>query len=216
MDLLVRAANAGDIHYAETICQMMKIAAQARGTGIAERNPEYIQSKMAQENAIIALDLDTREAIGFCYIETWTHGKYVANSGLIIHPDYRKMGLARKIKIEIFQLSRKKYPEAKLFGITTGLAVMKINSDMGYKPVTFSELTTDTNFWTGCQGCKNYDILQRTDYKHCLCTAMLYDPKKGTKTESKKQNKKGWTSLKAFLKKSKTTELEISTKDTSQ
>jgi len=53
---------------------------------------------------------------------------------------------------------------------------MKINYDLGYEPVTFSELTDDPNFWKGCQTCKNYDILQRTEHKMCLCTGMLYDP----------------------------------------
>lgn len=198
MDVLIKVANQGDSHFAETICHMMKIAAQARGTGIAERDPAYIRSKMSQENAIIAIDHS--EVVGFCYIETWSHHKYVANSGLIVHPDYRKTGLARKIKTQVFELSRKKYPTAKLFGITTGLAVMKINSEMGYKPVTFSELTTDEKFWAGCKGCKNFDILQRTNYRHCLCTAMLYDPEKEERQVVRQPEEAGWTSIKPHLK----------------
>jgi hypothetical protein len=114
--------------------------------------------------------------VGFCYIETW-EGEYVANSGLIVAPAYRKSGVAKAIKQRIFQLSREKYPEAKIFGLTTGLAVMKINSDLGYEPVTYSELTQDEKFWAGCKSCVNYDILMSKDRKNCLCTAMLYDPK---------------------------------------
>lgn len=53
---------------------------------------------------------------------------------------------------------------------------MKLNSRMGYKPVTFSELTDDEEFWRGCEGCRNYDILQRNNRRMCLCTGMLYDP----------------------------------------
>ena len=161
--------------YAHAICATIEDAAQVRGTGIAKRSPDYICSKMEQGDAIIALDGDN--FAGFCYIETWDHGKFVANSGLIVHPDYRNQGLAKKIKKVIFEHSRKKYPESKVFSITTGLAVMKLNTALGYKPVTFSELTDDPEFWKGCQTCKNYDVLTRTDRKMCLCTGMLHDPK---------------------------------------
>ncbi|MEP0005918.1 MAG: GNAT family N-acetyltransferase [Balneola sp.] len=160
--------------YAEEICALIEKAAQQRGTGIAKRDPNYIKTKFDNENAVIALDGD--KLVGFCYIEIWENKKYVANSGLIVHPDYRGLGLAKKIKAKAFELSRKKYPESKLFGITTSLPVMKINSDLGYKPVTFSELTQDDTFWKGCQSCPNYDILSRNDRKNCLCTGMLYDP----------------------------------------
>ena len=173
---------AGEAHlcFAQEICTLMEQAAQQRGTGIAKRSPLYISAKMMEGKAIIAI-ANGRPA-GFCYIETWGHGKYVANSGLIVHPDFRNTGLAKRIKDEIFKLSRKKFPEAKIFGITTSLAVMKINSDLGYKPVTFSELTTDEDFWKGCQSCVNYDILTRTQRSHCLCTGMLYNPEKASKS----------------------------------
>ena len=129
---------------------------------------------MKEGNAVIALDDKT--FAGFCYIESWSHGKFVANSGLIVHPNYRGHGLSKKIKQKIFDHSRMKFPEAKIFSITTGLAVMKLNSNLGYKPVTFSELTTDETFWNGCKTCVNYDVLQRTNQKMCSCTGMLYDP----------------------------------------
>ncbi|MAD98349.1 MAG: GNAT family N-acetyltransferase [Flavobacteriaceae bacterium] len=167
-------ANNSHVIYADVICQTIEAAAQVRGTGIAKRKPEYIISKIEQGNAVIALEGE--KFAGFCYIESWSHGKFVANSGLIVHPDFRNRGLAKKIKKAIFDHSRKKFPDAKIFGITTGLAVMKLNSDLGYKPVTFSELTTDESFWNGCQTCKNYDVLTRTERKMCLCTGMLYDP----------------------------------------
>ncbi|HAH51714.1 MAG TPA: GNAT family N-acetyltransferase [Balneola sp.] len=160
--------------YAEEICALIEKAAQQRGTGIAKRDPNYIKTKFENQNAVIALDGD--KLVGFCYIEIWESKKYVANSGLVVHPDYRGLGLAKKIKGKAFELSKKKYPTAKLFGITTSLPVMKINSGLGYKPVTFSELTQDETFWNGCQSCPNYDILSRNDRKNCLCTGMLYDP----------------------------------------
>ena len=106
-------------------------------------------------------------------MEIWSHNRYVVNSGLVVHPDYRKSGLAREIKRKVFNLARDKFPEAKVFGITTSLAVMKINTELGYKPVTFSELTQDDAFWAGCKSCPNYDILERNERRMCLCTAML-------------------------------------------
>ncbi|WP_228852497.1 GNAT family N-acetyltransferase [Aegicerativicinus sediminis] len=170
--------------YADIICQTIAESASVRGTGIAKRTPEYVIKKIENGNAVIALDGD--KFVGFCYIETWGHGKFVANSGLIVHPDYRGQGVAKQIKHKVFQLSRTKYPEAKVFSITTGLAVMKMNTELGYKPVPFSELTDDQSFWDGCQSCKNYDVLQRTEQRLCLCTGMLYDPKVQEKDEPKK------------------------------
>lgn len=172
-------ANGMHCKYASTICETMAASARIRGTGIATRTPELIMEKMKEGNAIIALDGEN--FVGFCYIETWEHEKFVANSGLIVNPDYRGRGIARKIKKSIFRLSRDKYPSAKIFSITTGLAVMRMNSELGYKPVTFSELTTDPSFWKGCQSCPNYDVLRRTKHTMCLCTGMLYqaEQKKG-------------------------------------
>jgi len=188
-------ANNTHAKYAQIICDTIEESAKVRGTGIARRTPEYILTKMENGNAIIALEGDT--FAGFCYIEIWGHEKFVANSGLIVHPDFRNMGLAKDIKKAVFEHSRKKYPDAKIFGITTGLAVMKINYDLGYQPVTFSELTDDESFWKGCQTCKNYDILTRTERKMCLCTGMLYDPAKKVKPKEKsKLNDKAFTRLK--------------------
>lgn len=174
-DFNIIVAGIQHVGFAETICNEMEQSAKARGTGIAKRSPEYISNKMLEGKAVIALHKDGTWA-GFCYIETWSHGDFVANSGLIVNPIYRKCGLAKAIKTKVFELSRKKYPDAKIFGLTTGLAVMKINSDLGYEPVTYSELTQDEKFWDGCRSCVNYDILVSKGRQNCMCTAMLYDP----------------------------------------
>ena len=173
---------AGEKHhiYADEICKEMEESAKVRGTGIAKRTSEYVEKKMCEGKAVIALDDENRFA-GFSYIESWSHDCFVANSGLIVKPQYRKSGLARQIKKKIFELSQKKFPNSKIFSITTSLAVMKLNSEIGYKPVTFSELTDDNEFWKGCEACVNYDILQRNERRMCLCTGMLYDPKKKKK-----------------------------------
>lgn len=174
-NIIIRVATPEDKIYSEIITLEMEASAQARGTGIAKRSPEYLTKKMEEGKAVIAHTADGKW-VGFCYIETW-EGEYVANSGLIVAPDFRKSGVAKSIKKKIFDLSRQKYPEAKIFGLTTGLAVMKINSELGYEPVTYSELTQDEKFWAGCKSCVNYDILMSKERKNCLCTAMLYDPK---------------------------------------
>jgi len=188
-DFIVEVAGVQHAYFAETICAEMESSARARGTGIAKRTPDYITQKMLEGKAVVAI---TRagEWAGFCYIESWEHGKYVANSGLIVSPALRKSGLAKLIKQKIFDLSRTKYPEAKIFGLTTGLAVMKINSDLGYEPVTYSELTQDDEFWKGCKSCVNYDILVSKDRKNCLCTAMLYDAEQKKKDQKVQQENK--------------------------
>ena len=175
----------------------MEEAAKDRGTGIAERKPEYLQKKMIEGQAVIAIS--NSKAVGFCYIESWEGAKYVANSGLIVHPDYRNTGLAKAIKREIFQLSKQQFPNSKLFGITTSMAVMKINSDLGYQPVTFSELTQDEKFWKGCQTCTNFDILQRTNKKMCLCTGMICNLSE-TKALNNVEKKTSWEGFKRFVR----------------
>jgi hypothetical protein len=179
---IIQVADSNHLGFAEIICQEIENSAKIRGTGIAKRSPDYIQQKMLEGKAIIALTQDNQWA-GFCYIETWQNEEYVANSGLIVNPAYRQHGLARKIKFQIFELSRSKYPHAKIFGLTTGLAVMKINSELGYEPVTYSELTHDEKFWNGCKSCVNYEILKSKDFKNCLCTAMLYDAQEKLKQQ---------------------------------
>ena len=176
VEFIVKIAKEEDLKYAKAICEEMSESAKARGTGIAKRSVEYLENQMKAGKAVIALSKETEEIAGFCYIESWQGKKYAANSGLIVFPQFRKFGLARKIKLKAFELSRTKYPEAKLFGLTTSAAVMKINSEIGYRPTTFSELTSDDEFWKGCQSCVNYEILQSKERKNCLCTAMIFDP----------------------------------------
>ncbi len=175
----IKIEDASEKHYqyAEEICSMIEESAKIRGTGIAKRNPEYIRLKMKENKAVIGT-ADDSKVVGFCYIETWEHQKFVVHSGLIVHPDYRELGLAKEIKKKVFELSRKRFPNAKIFGLTTSVAVMKINTELGYKPVSFQMLTQEDDFWKGCQSCVNYDILQRTNRRMCLCTGMLYESEK--------------------------------------
>ena len=180
--IIVRVAHSGDASFANAITDEMASSAKARGTGIAKRSPDYVAAKINEGKSVIAYTEDGTW-VGFCYIEAWQHGQFVANSGLIVAPAFRKTGIAKKIKQTIFQLSREQYPTAKIFGLTTGLAVMKINSELGYEPVTYSELTDDEEFWAGCKSCVNYDILMSKERKNCMCTAMLYEPKQADAVE---------------------------------
>lgn len=171
---LIQIANSSHVNFAQNICDEIEASAKNRGTGIAKRSVDYIKEKIEQGKAIIVVT-ELGEWAGFCYIESWQNNEYVANSGLIVAPKFRYAGLAKLIKAKILDLSHSLYPDAKLFGLTTGLAVMKINSELGYKPVTYSELTTDTQFWNGCKSCVNYEILSAKNFKNCLCTAMILD-----------------------------------------
>ena len=207
----IKVVVAGEEHlkYVDEINDTIEKASKERGTGIARRTYEYIAGKLSEGKAIIALDGD--KFAGFCYIESWGDEKYVANSGLIVHWEYRGHGLARRIKHKAFELSRKKFPNAKLFGLTTGLAVMKINSKLGYRPVTFSELTDDDQFWKGCQSCVNYDILVRMNRTKCLCTGMLYDPE--WEKTTKRKMKTPFSIYKEWLEKRKNDKLLFSAID---
>jgi hypothetical protein len=186
-NIIIRVASSNDTSYAKIITDEMENSAKARGTGIAKRSPDYIEKKINEGKAVIAVTEDGIW-VGFCYIEAWGHDQFVANSGLIVAPAFRKSGVAKQIKRRIFDLSKEKYPHAKIFGLTTGLAVMKINSELGYEPVTYSELTDDEEFWAGCKSCVNYDILMSKERKNCMCTAMLYDPADHREPEETKED----------------------------
>ncbi len=181
--LEIRVATRQDVRFAEEICLMLEKSAQTRGTGIARRSSEYVRNKILEGKAVIAVRGDV--LAGFCYIETWEHGKYVANSGLIVAESFRGTGVGKRIKEAVFRLSRKRFPRAKIFSITTSAAVLRINSLLGYRPVSFAQLTDEDEFWEGCKTCVNYDVLKRTERQLCLCTGMLFDPHEETDLKNK-------------------------------
>ena len=173
-EIKVMVADASHEKYVDTILDTITAAAKVRGTGIAKRTHEYVTTKMKEAKAVIALEGE--KFAGFSYIETWGNKQYVTTSGLIVHPDYRGLGVAKRIKDMTFTLARIRWPKAKIFSLTSGAAVMQMNTQLGYKPVTFAELTDDEAFWRGCEGCVNVDVLKRTERKYCICTGMLFDP----------------------------------------
>jgi len=175
-EFIIKTAGHNEAEFAESICRQMEESAKARGTGIARRSVDYVRRKMENGDAFVALEKSSLNIAGFCYIEMWSHGNYIANSGLIIFPDYRSFGLASRLKEYAFQESSRRFPQAKLFGLTTSSAVMHINSELGYRPVTYESLTQDYEFWKGCQSCVNYSTLLSKNKKNCFCTAMLFDP----------------------------------------
>lgn len=173
-EIEIVVSDESHIKYVDEILDTINRAAKVRGTGIAKRSPEYVKQKMLEHKAVLAL-CDGRFA-GFSYIECWSNKEFVANSGLIVANEFRGIGLAKRIKRRIFELSREMFPNAKIFSLTTGAAVMKMNFELGYRPVTFDELTSDAAFWRGCESCVNFDILQRNGGHKCLCTGLLFDP----------------------------------------
>ena len=173
-DITVMVADPSHEKYVDTILDTIEKAAKVRGTGIAKRTHEYVASKMKEAKAVIALYGD--EFVGFSYIETWGNKQYVTTSGLIVDPKFRGLGVAKRIKDLTFTLARTRWPHAKIFSLTSGAAVMAMNTQLGYHPVTFADLTDDEAFWRGCEGCINVDVLKRTGRKYCICTGMLYDP----------------------------------------
>lgn len=173
-DIQIVVADESHERYVDTILRTIEDAAKVRGTGIAKRTHEYVTTKMREAKAVIALSGD--EFAGFSYIETWGNKQYVTTSGLIVNPKYRGMGIAKKIKDMTFSLARIRWPHAKIFSLTSGKAVMKMNTQLGYLPVTFDDLTDDEAFWKGCEGCVNIDVLRERNRKFCICTAMLFDP----------------------------------------
>jgi GNAT superfamily N-acetyltransferase len=173
--VIVRVATKADAKYALMITTEMADSAKARGSGIGHRSVEFLCQKMDNGEAVIAVT-QSGTWVGFCYIETWQDGQFVSNSGMIVSPRFRRRGIATEIKKAIFQLCRLKYPQASIFSITTGLAIMKLNTRMGFEPVTYSEITTDPQFWNKCKNCVNYDTLQAKGCKNCFCTAMIFQP----------------------------------------
>lgn len=173
--IFVRIATLNDIRYTLEIIRETEASAIARGTGIAKRSAQTVSQKMREGKAVIAVT-SSGEWVGFAYLETWEQERFISNSGLIVSPDFRNTGVARAIKNRIFQLSRRLYPTAKIFSITTGTAVMKMNSRLGFQPVAFSGITQDSAFWEGCKGCINFHILESKKRANCLCTAMLFIP----------------------------------------
>ena len=178
-EIEIVVAGEEHVQYVDEVLDTINKAAKIRGTGIAKRSPEYVKQKMIEHKAVLAL-YQKKKFAGFSYIESWSNKKFVANSGLIVAPEFRGIGLAKRIKRRIFDLSREMFPEAKIFSLTTGEAVMKMNNELGYRPVTFPSLTDDEAFWRGCESCVNFDILQRNGRRMCLCTGMLYDPAEHT------------------------------------
>lgn len=175
--IFVRIATMNDIKYADEIVQEIEASAILRGSGIAKRSPASIAEKMRADKAVVAVTA-AGEWAGFAYLEVWEDGAFVSNSGLIVAPRFRNAGIAKAIKERIFKMSRRLYPDAKIFSITSGTAIMKMNSSLGFEPVGFAEITQDDSFWEGCKSCVNYNILQNKKKCNCLCTAMLFEPAK--------------------------------------
>lgn len=173
---IVRTAASDDYRYAAEIMDEMAGSAARRGTGIDVRPPEYALEKMENDLAVIAVNSQNNEWAGFCYIETWKHERYAANSGLIVSPKYRGMGISKEIKIKLFEHCRMKFPFAKLFSLTASPAVIHINKALGYKTVSYSDLLNDELFLTGCNSWVDYIDLMSNKRPGLDYQAMVFEP----------------------------------------
>ncbi len=178
--IIVRTAIPADVKYVYPILEEMERSAKVRGTGIAKRTPQALCKKIYDGKAVIAL-AENGDWAGFAYVEVWSNGQYVSNSGMIVNPIYRNQGVAKAIKQQVFDLARTMYPDATVFSITTGAAIMKMNHQLGFEPVTYSAITRDEKFWDQCKQCVNYPILSANNRERCLCTAMAFFPEKEAK-----------------------------------
>lgn len=174
MGFMIKIADENDVSIIPEIIKEIEMSAKEKGVAMAIRSYEYLEEKISQRKVVVAYFQD--EWAGFCYLETWDNDEFVSHSGLIVRRKFRKEGVAKLIKEKIFIYSRERYPNAKIIGLTTSYAVMKINSQLGYAPVIYSELPKDKSFWKGCESCVNYSILKSKEGKNCLCTGMLFAP----------------------------------------
>lgn len=189
-DIRIGFATEEHLAYCQKISDAIAQAAKDKDSGLALREPSYLAEKIREGLGVIALDYgtdpdespdgaprgdasDMPALAGFCYIQPWEHGLFVAHSGLIVLPQYRGRGLASSIKQKAFDLTAARYPQAKVFGLTTSPAVRKINLTLGYREVPYSDITADINFWKGCCSCIHYSTLCQNRFETCRCTAML-------------------------------------------
>jgi len=168
----VRRAQEQDIVHAAIIAFYIEQAGEDIATGICKREISFIITKIQSGDAIMAFTSDGAWA-GFCYLQQWNDG-YVSSCGLVVHPLHRRNNIARYIKQEVMELAKEKYPGADYFSLTTAKAVMKLNTDLGYETVTYSEVSRDEAFWSACKTCVNHNILLRNNQQKCLCTAMRF------------------------------------------
>ncbi len=171
--ITVRIATKKDYCYAEIISKELNTSAANRGVQIKNRTPKYILDKMETGLAIVAINSETEEWIGFSTLEVWEHEQFVANTGLIIAPKYRGHGFSMLIKSKLFELSRQKYPKAKIFSLTGNPNIIQINQTLGFTTVPFSTILNDNLFLTGCNSWVNYSEIMRHSSGH---VAMVYAP----------------------------------------
>lgn len=185
-EVRILPATTEHLRYVPAIVQLIEDASNEPGAALAKRSAEYVTSKIEHGFAVIALTEDDK-VVGFQCLSPWEGDKFVSHSALVVHPNFRRQGLSREIKGQIVELTRKKFPEAIMFGITLSPSVMSLNTAHGFRPVGYDSLTKDDAFWKGCETCPYHDVLLKMQRTVCLCTALRLDPEPVSLPSKKKQ-----------------------------
>ncbi len=169
--IVVREALPEDAPFAAAASELIRAAASEHD--IAERSVEWLTKKIVSGRAAVALDRG--ELIGFGYWSDWQDGAFVSHSGLVVDPQYRGRSLGRRLKMVLFESSKKRFPQATLMSLTTSPQVKALNLSLGFRVVPLEELTSDPAFWAGCQTCRNYAAVQARG-EICCCEGMILRP----------------------------------------
>lgn len=171
----MRFATVYDQQYADNIAHEISISALLRNVAIEPRTGDYIFQKMIDGLAVIAIDNETEEWIGFCALDVWNHQRYVANTGLIVKPKYRGKNVSNLLKNKLFELARIKFPSAKIFSLTNKELIKKINIDLGFQEVEAREILYDPYFNTGMNSWVDFiELLKHSEESGHK--AMVFDP----------------------------------------
>ncbi len=167
----VRVAGPGDVQHAAAAAEL--IAAAAADHDIATRSPELLAEKIRTGHAAVALHAG--ELVGFGFWSEWEGGRFVSHSGLVVRGDLRGHGLGRRLKLALFESSRRVLPRATLMSLTTSPEVKAMNLSLGFRVVPLERLSKDPAFWAGCRTCRNYAEVQGRG-ELCCCEGMLLEP----------------------------------------
>jgi len=177
----VRRAAESDLQFVPSVASAIDDEVAAGAIGIARRSAADLASRIRTGEAIIALAAEATsdhapagaDWAGFCYVAAWEEGRFVSTSGLIVAPQHRGRGLAKRLKERALELAAERYPGAIAFGLSTSSAVARINEELGFRAASYSALPADSAFWDGCRTCPLHADLVANERRTCHCRAVI-------------------------------------------